>query len=483
MAGYPKPRISAEKNKIPLGVKLGYGIGTLSSAVPLQMVSSFFLFYCTIVLGISGTLTGLIISLSTVWDALTDPPMGYISDHTSRKIFFGRRLFYVFIGAIGIALANYLLWHVDPQLRGGDEGTVKVIWVAALLILLKTFSTVYATPYLAFGAELSSDYNERNAVQSFRTAFLFIGLLFPSVLGMTFFFQPTAAYPDGKMNPEGYATLGLIASVLTLACAAVCLLLTYKHRVTQTIPKVRRNPVIGIVKEFLETLKVSDFRNVGLALLFINTAMGFLSAVGMHLFTYTFGFGSRQIALIFGSLFLAALAAQPVWVAIANRYEKSVALRFSLYINLAVSAMLVVYVLESSWLAGSYLAILPLAILMGFSMGGGIALPYSMISDTIDKDAYESGTRKEGMFYGCATLMFKVSQSLAVLIAGVALDLAGFDSRIAQAHSVYVKVGMILPMGFFVCFTLALVFARQYKLNREMVLHYQAGYRSKSGKF
>lgn len=474
-------KLKPERHKIPFSVKLGYGIGTLSFGVPMQMLFSFFLFYCTSVLGISGTLTGLLISLSTVWDAVTDPPMGYISDHTNRKILFGRRLFYVFLGAIGMALVNFLIWRVDPQLRGGDAGTVKVVWVAALLILLKTFSTIYATPYLALGAELSSDYNERNAVQSFRTAFLFIGMLFPSVLGMMFFFQPTDGYPDGKMNPDGYAALGLTASVLTLVCAAVCLRLTYKHRVVETIPKVKRNPIVGLYKEFIEALKMPDFRNVSLALLFINTAMGFMSAVGMHVFTYTFQFGSRQIALIFGALFLTALAAQPAWVAIANRYEKHLALRFSLYVNLAVSAVFAVYVLASAWVADHCLLILPLAVLMGFSMGGSMAMPYSMISDTIDKDACESGTRKEGMFYGCATFLYKISQSLAVFFVGILLDLIGFNSDVVQAHPVYVKVGMILPAGFLVCFALALVFARKYKLNRDAVMKYQLEYRSKKG--
>jgi len=468
---------TAKKNKIPFGVKLGYGIGTLSYAIPFQMLSGFFLFYSTTVLGVSGILTGALISISTVWDALTDPVMGYVSDHTNSKILFGRRLFYVLIGAIGLALVNFIIWRVDPQLRGGDAGTVKAIWVAVLLLLLKTFSTVYTTPYLALGAELSSDYNERNAVQSYRTAFFFLGFLFPSVLGMAFFFKPTAAYPDGKANPAAYASLGLTASIIIIVCAAACLMLTYKHRCVETPPKMKRNPIVGLFKEVAEALKESDFRNISIALLFINMAMGIVSAVGMHVFSYTFGLDSHQIAFVFGALFLTALLAQPVWVAVANKFDKRRALLFCLYINLGVSALFAVYVLAHSWIGDHYLMALPLAILMGFSMGGSIALPYSMISDTIDKDAYHSGARKEGMFYGCATFMYKLSQSLAVFFVGTLLDVIGFNSETVQAPSIYLKVGMILPAGFLICFTLALLFTRKYKLNREMVAQYQQGYR------
>lgn len=470
---------TAAKNKIPSGVKIGYGIGTLSYAIPFQMLSGFFLFYCTTVLGISGMLAGMMISVSTIWDAVTDPVMGYISDHTHKKILFGRRLFYIFIGAIGLAVVNFLIWRVDPQLSGPEAGTVKVIWIAVLLILLKTFSTVYTTPYLALGAELSSDYNERNAVQSYRTAFFFLGFLFPSVLGMAFFFQPTAAYPDGKTNPEAYAALGLTASVIVLVCAAACLVLTYRHRGVETSPKVKRNPIIGLLKEVAEVLRDSDFRNISFALLFINMAMGIVSAAGMHVFTYTFGMGSSQIAFVFGALFLTALAAQPAWVAIANKFDKRRALIFCLYVNIAVSALFVIYVVASVWISAHYIMVLPLAVLIGFSMGGSVALPYSMISDTIDKDAYESGTRKEGIFYGCATFMYKLSQSLAVFLVGTLLDLIGFHADTIQGPSTYIRLGLILPVGFLLCFSLALLFARRYKLNREMVAEYQTGYNNK----
>lgn len=465
---------AASNNKIPFGVKLGYGIGTLGYAIPFQLLSGFFLFYCTTLLGVSGALAGTLISASTVWDAFTDPVMGYISDHTNKKILFGRRLFYIFIGALGLAVVNFFLWRVDPQLRGADAGTVKVVWVAALMLLLKTLSTVYTTPYLALGAELSNDYNERNAVQSYRTAFFFLGFIFPSVIGMAVFFRPTDIYPNGQMNPGAYASMGLTASIITLVCAAVCLALTYKHQCIYTPPKIKLNPILGLYKEIVEALKLADFRNISLALLFINMAMGIVSAVGMHVFTFTFGFASRQIALVFGVLFATALVAQPIWVLIANKLDKRRSLILCLYINIAVSALFVIYVITNAWIADNYLMVLPLAVLIGFSMGGSISLPYSMISDTIDKDAYESGTRKEGVFYGCATFMFKLSQSLSVLFVGVLLDVIRFDSSIVQTPAIYLKLGMILPAGFLLCFTLALLFARKYTLNREKVMQYQS---------
>lgn len=502
------------RNKLSSKIKIGYGIGTLSYGIPFQLVSACFVFYATMVLGISGTLTGLLVSASTIWDAVTDPVMGYISDHTHKKIFLGRRLFYVLIGALGLALCTILLWQVSPKL----PYVTKAVILGALLILLKTFSTIYATPYMALGAELSSDYDERTAVQSYRTAFFFLGFMFPTILGMAVFFKPTPEFADGQLNPQAYESLALVTAAITLVSAAVCIALTFRHQPPYTPPVKRKNAIIGISKETAEALKCNEFRNVSLSLLFVNMAMSIVGAIGMHIFTYTFGLKSGQIAIVFGALFIMALVAQPVWLFIANKYEKKTALKACLIINIGVTVLFFVYVLANAWVSAHYVAIIPVAMLIGFSMGGSIALPYSMITDTIDKDAYYSGTRKEGVFYGCATFMFKLSQSLAAVFAGTMLDIIGFNkgvdlpqlkiqidqlqtelnhllgigqanpqidqlheqiaqinSHIDQASDVYLKLGLILPVGFLICFVLALIFVNKYTLNKEKVALYQSG--------
>lgn len=501
-------------NKLSPKIKIGYGIGTLSYGIPFQLVSACFVFYATMVLGISGALTGLLVSVSTIWDAVTDPVMGYISDHTNNKIFLGRRLFYVLIGAVGLALCTLLLWQVSPEL----PYITKAMLLGSLLILLKTFSTVYTTPYMALGAELSSDYDERTAVQSYRTAFFFLGFMFPTILGMAVFFRPTPEFADGQLNPQAYASLAIVTAALTLVSAAVCIALTNRHQPPFTPPVKRKNVIVGIFKETAEALKCNDFRNVSLGLLFVNMAMSIVGAIGMHIFTYTFGLRSGQIAIVFGALFIMALVAQPVWLYIANKYEKKTALKACLIINIGVTALFFVYVLANAWVTAHFIAILPLAMLTGFSMGGSIALPYSMITDTIDKDAYYSGTRKEGVFYGCATFMFKLSQSLAAVFAGTMLDVIGFkksvdlpqlkiqldqlqaeldqllgigqaNPQIDQLHkqiaqmtahvnhesAVYLQLGLILPVGFLICFVLALVFINKYTLNKEKVALFQSG--------
>lgn len=457
------------KNKIPITEKLGYGIGVLSYGIPFQLVSAFLLFYSTAVLGISGTLTGTILSISIIWDAFTDPVMGYISDQTRNDILFGRRLFYVFLGAIGIAVVNYFLWNIDPQM----SQLAKTLCIGINLLLLKSFSTVFTTPYLALGSELSSDYNERTSIQSFRTAFFFLGFMFPTILGMAIFFRPTPEYANGQLNPESYSSLAIATSVIVLVCAAICIFTTRNNSNNTKIVKTKKSTFVNMIKATYNALKCGDFRNIALGLLFINMAMGIVGAIGMHVFTYTFGFDNGQIAVIFGTLFGVAIIAQPIWVAIANKFEKRAALKTCLYINIAVSFLFIFFILINEWVSTHYLCTIPLAFLIGFSMGGSISLPYAMISDTIDKDAYYTGIRKEGVFYGCATFMFKLSQSLSVMFVGTLLDVIKFDSKIVQTQDIYLKLGLILPVGFLICFIFALFFVKKYTLNRQTVTEYQ----------
>ena len=215
-----------QKTKIPVILKLGYGVGALSYGIPFQVISGFFLFYANSVLGISGTLAGTILSISIFWDAFTDPIMGYISDKTNPKILFGRRLFYVFIGAIGLAISNFFLWSIDVSLPGAAKAAI----LGLLLIFVKTFSTVFTTPYLALGAELSTDYNERTSVQSFRTAFFFLGFMFPVIVGI-------GVFKVGD-NPEAYSMFAVTISVIILVCAALSIAATRGKSLFPSVKKL-----------------------------------------------------------------------------------------------------------------------------------------------------------------------------------------------------------------------------------------------------
>ena len=136
--------------KIPLLDKIGYGSGNFSTGIATQVIGTYLVFYCTVILNIPGSLVGLAVSLSIIWDAITDPLMGYFSDITKSKLF-GRRHQYILIGGIGLGISNYFLWNISS----GLSDYLKFAIIFFLIIVIKTFSTIYVTPYTALGAELS----------------------------------------------------------------------------------------------------------------------------------------------------------------------------------------------------------------------------------------------------------------------------------------------------------------------------------------
>ena len=215
---------SNSHRKIPILDKIGYGSGNFSIGIANQVIGTYLVFYCTVILNIPGSLVGLAVSLSIIWDAITDPVMGYISDMTKSKIF-GRRHQYILIGGIGLGIANYLLWNINSGLS--DYLNFAIIFV--LILVIKTFSTIYGTPYTALGAELSNDYNERTNIQGVKTVFFLLGLAFVSVFGMFVFFRPTPEFPSGQLNPSSYSSMGIFSSILIIIFALVCFYSTKKY--------------------------------------------------------------------------------------------------------------------------------------------------------------------------------------------------------------------------------------------------------------
>ena len=159
----PKHYETAPEDRIPFHLKVIYGLGafvnnTLADAIGRMMI------VLNLGLGMNPALVGLLGALPRLTDALTDPMMGYISDNTRSR--WGRRRPYIFVGAISVAIVFTLLWQLPP---GKSEGWYFWYFLAGSLIFYLGY-TVFATPWVALGYELTPDYHERTrvmAVQNF----------------------------------------------------------------------------------------------------------------------------------------------------------------------------------------------------------------------------------------------------------------------------------------------------------------------------
>lgn len=458
--------------KIPLLGKIGYGSGNFSAGISNQVVGTYLVFYCTVILNIPGSLVGLAISLSIIWDAITDPLMGYISDMTKSKIF-GRRHQYILIGGIGLGISNYFLWHISS----GLSDYLKFAIIFFLIIVIKTFSTIYVTPYTALGAELSNDYNERTTIQSIKTIFFLLGLAFVSVFGMFVFFRSTPEFPSGQLNPGAYSSMGGFSSILIIVFAVLCFYSTKKY-----IPILNEHAVKGVkganLKALLSAFKGiffnKSFRYVAFAYMFTNIATALVANIGLHVFTYTFSLSSQQIGLIVGIQFLVSILSQPIWSLAAKRLDKKPSMILGIIICVISSLFFLLLVLIKDHVGGNAFYFMPFAVLVGFGTGGLFTLPLSMIADVIDLDELNTGKRAEGSYYGCLTLFYKLSQSVTLLLIGFILDLVKFDATLPlQAESTVIILGLMLSIGSGLSFIAALFSISRYNLNRSSVENIQ----------
>jgi len=463
---------SSNHRKIPILDKIGYGSGNFSAGVSSQVIGTYLVFYCTAILNIPGSLVGLAVSLSIIWDAITDPLMGYFSDMTKSKIF-GRRHQYILIGGIGLGIANYLLWNISS----GLSDYLKFAIIFLLILVIKTFSTIYVTPYTALGAELSSDYNERTSIQGIKTIFFLLGLAFVSVFGMFVFFRSTPEFPSGQLNPGSYRSMGIFSSILIIIFAILCFYSTKKY-----IPILSEHAHKGVkggnlktlLSAFKEIFLNKSFRYVALSFMFKNIASALVANTGQHELTYTFALSSQQIAFIVGIQLLVSILSQPIWSLASKRLDKKPSMILGILLCIISSLFFLVLVFMKEHVIGNALYFVPFAILAGFGTGGLFTLPFSMIADVIDLDELNTGKRAEGSYYGCLTLFYKLSQSITLLLIGFVLDLVKFDAGLPiQAESTVIILGLMLSIGSGLSFIAALVSISGYNLNRSTVENIQ----------
>ena len=454
-----------KSNKISISDKISYGIGNFSVGVAIQVVGAFLMFYCTAILNIPGSLVGIVISIGIAWDAITDPLMGYISDNTKSKAF-GRRHLYLIIGGIGIGICNLILWNIP----GNFSVMTKFIIIFIDIIGIKTFMTIFITPYTALGAELSNDYNERTSIQGIKTIFFLLGLFFVSVVLLYIFFQPSAEFPIGQLNPKAYSSMGIFSSVIIVVFSLVCYFFTKKYIPILRLAERQTDEKIGL-RDLFTSFKgiIGDvlFRSVALTYMFNNIASAMFSNIGLHVFTYTFILNNQQIALMVGTQFAVSILSQPAWTYISKKIDKKPSIKLGLGFCIIASAYFFALVLFKNQILGNALYFLPFAILAGFGTGGLFTLPLSMIADIIDLEELNIGKRSEGTYYGCLTLFYKFSQSITLLLVGFVLDIIKFNSSLpVQSEGTVVTLGFILSITTSASFIAAFLSMKKYSLDR-----------------
>lgn len=433
--------------KIGLGTRVGYGVGAIGTGVYATVPGLLLLYYMTDTLGIAAALAGIGIFIPKLWDVLTDPLMGSISDRTRTR--WGRRRPYLLAGGLALPLLFVLLFS-SPEL----EPIWAFAWVFVTYVLAATAFTVFSVPYTAMPAEMSEDYDEVTSLMGWRVALLTIGVL---VSG--------AAAPQLiELGGGGRAGYQVMAMGLAVVMMASLLGTFFGTRKAPARPRLDQTPPFR--EQLRAALEVRPFRVLigGYALQLIG--VGVILATVPYFVRYLLHGNDGTVTIMFVALVGPAFATMPIWVRISRLIGK---LRAYL-----ISTALLGLGAASLWLADPARLGLVYAqvAVMGVGWAGTQLFPFSMLPDTMAADRHASGQRREGVFTGLWMAVDKGAMATGALLAGLALDLGGFvESRggqlVEQPGTALTAIAVstaLLPAVFLL---ISLPILRRYELTRE----------------
>src|SRR5210317_1336735 len=411
---------TSPEDRIPFGLKVTYGVGAFVNNMLAAAIGGMVI-VLNLALGMNPALVGLLGALPRLTDAITDPLMGYISDHTRSR--WGRRRPYIFIGAIAVGIIYALLW----QLPGGKSETFYFWYFLAGSLIFFLAYTVYATPWVALGYELTPDYHERTRLMGVQN---FIGniayMISPYFLAIMY----SETMFDNVV--DGAASLAIMISLVVVALGvlpAIFLRERFKHS-TDVDP----DAVSGImhsIKDFLHgfatTLKFKPFLKLCAATFLVFNGFILIAAFQSYVIIYyVFGGDASQGSDFVGHSGLLQAISALVVIGLVTWLATKFGKRKAFYISTGVS--MVGYALK--WFCytpdNPWMVLIP-APLMAFGLAGLFTLMPSMVADVVDADEINTHERREGMYGSIFRWVVKLGQSVAILGGGLLLVWTGFD--------------------------------------------------------
>lgn len=417
--------VAHQGTRLGLGTKLAYGFGSVAFGVKDGGFNYFLLLFYGTVVGLEPGLVGLAILIALVLDAISDPLVGYWSDNLHSR--WGRRHPFMYASAIPVAATYYLLWNPPEGLSQGEL----FVFLLGLAVLIRTFITFYETPSSALLPELTTDYEERTSLQSFRIMFGWVGGNAMTVLMFGTLLVPTAQYSHGILNRDGYATYGIIASALIFTAIIVSALATHGH-----IPKLRQPPakqqfsLRRLFGEMFETLREGSFLALFWATVMGSVASGLSAALAFVMLSYFWGFSSEQQFIWTALVFFSALIAFAIAPAIGKRFGKKKAVIILGIVAFTVAPAPVILRLLGLMPENGDPILFPLvAAINTLDLSLIIALQailYSMIADLVESSELRTGRRSEGVFYAAVTFTRKCTVGVGSFTGGLILTAISF---------------------------------------------------------
>ncbi len=406
VAGRGDARRSAPAAALPLRSVVLYALPAAPLTFMAAVAAMYLLKFSSDVLLVAPAVFSIFFALSKVFDALSDPLIGYASDRTRRPL--GRRRPWLLAAIVPSGLTFAAVW--SPPAALGPSAAAW--WVGTAIILYSLAYSAAAVPHLALGAELSPDYHERTRIFGARAAFEFLGL------GLA---AGSMAWLQTSDDPRR------AAQAMTLLFApALAIALAWGALATRERSEYRARPVPPPLRAVADVARNPHARLVVLALAADTLSFNLLGAIFPFIAAYALPQGTVSASYVIAGVALAGLVF-PVWPLLARRWGKRCAWMIAQGMRMAGFAVSLATLPHATW--G-----IPFTL---FLVGGSLACTFivapSIKSDVIDYDELVTGDRKEGSYFALWNLLQKLAAGLAVGVAGLVLSAVGYEANAAQS--------------------------------------------------
>ncbi len=451
-------------------LKLGYGVGQIGTGVKNTAFSIFLFFYYNQVLGVPGSLAGMASLIALLFDAITDPMVGQLSDRFKSR--WGRRHPFMLFGAIPFGFALYMLF-APPA---GLDVNGLFWWLLGFAVLVRTLLTFFYVPHLSLGAEMVRDYHDRTSLIGYRMFFQMGGGLFVTMIGLIVFFPPSEAYANGMLNPASYPAFAVFAGALgTLA------MVWSVYATRSTIPNLSDpiadpnagHPILGFITVF-KTLKQFAFRKLFMTMLVFTTIVGVTQTLIIYSGTYLYGFSPEQLAIAAAFPILGVLFGPWAVKRMSRTLDKKKSMMTCLFwgsiFGFAPPIAFLLGILEPMTVDSRLLFVFVTSGTSQIFFVGLYIIMDSMLSDTIDLHEMETGRRAEGLYFSASSFAQKASFGLGALIAGISLDVIKFPKGAATdavPMEVLSKFAWFAGPITMVVLLASIFLIRQYPINEE----------------
>ncbi|MDQ8180254.1 MFS transporter [Pelagicoccus sp. SDUM812005] len=447
----PRPEPLSLRNKFT------YGGGQVADSLGLNGVKQIGNTFYVVMLGVSPAWIGTILAFIRIWDAITDPLVGRISDRLVSR--HGRRKPLILAGALAMGILFPVLWMASPEW----SAEAKTIYFTCVLLIFYVGYSLYSVPFQAMGIELAQDYHQRTGIQAFRT---FFGASSNIILWWAL---PLAFHSvfndDSGLTGMIWVSSGVGGIILLSGLLPLLIPTDKKEASADLISKVKS------VRAGWRTVVCNrSFRlllgTMGCTFLGINLVYGISGLLNVY---YVFGGDVKSSMIVTGwygtSWTIASVAATPVIAKFSRVTGKRLGLALCI-LSIASGSLLNLWVFNPEM---HYLQLIPVALISPGVAGLWILGP-SMMADVSDDDCVQYGLRREATFTSIYGWVQKLSLSASFALSGYITVATGFDVKLAadQAEGVYDTMRLCLALAPLIALGPALYFVLRYPITEEV---------------